>query len=430
MSVINQSSLSLLLLIFFITTGCAPNAIYRSAYQSCIVADENSCDLNAIQMHRSGTDQAFLLSFVEVDDQGQLRDRRQMYAVLDYLYEIASSNNLLINVFVHGWHHNAKPNDSNIAGFKKNLARLSQIEQRLSQDQGRLPRKVVGIYVGWQGESIDFPALRYLTFWDRKNTAENVGLMGISELLLKLEQVSHVKNAQQPDAKSRLVVFGHSFGGAVVYNAAAQILASRFINSEIGKSFEGPVEGFGDLVVLLNPAIEAIKFAPLYDLSQSRCSYPFSKRPRLAILTSETDYATKYAFWIGRVFSTFAETHNVIEREECKGQRKLIMDEGEADRNTIGHFPPLITHQLIKATEPYDASFVTERLISLWQRQSDEGAPLRFGNTELVHLQKTAPFNPYLNIEVSQELMDGHNDIFGDDLMEFIRMLIVLSTNQ
>ncbi|WP_305907251.1 esterase [Methylomarinum sp. Ch1-1] len=417
----------LIFLLALLLMGCAPNIVYRSDYASCTVTEGNACETHAIQIHHAGSDREFQLGFVEIDDQGLLRDRKQLYALLDRLYATASKDNLLINVFVHGWHHNAAPGDSNIEGFKDNLAKLGQIESLLSQNKKRQARKVIGIYVGWRGESIDFPGLRHLTFWDRKNTAEDVGYLGISELLLKLEQITHIKNSQQDSLKSRLIIIGHSFGGAVVYNAAAQILASRFVNSKKGKSYVGSVEGFGDLVVLLNPAFEALQFAPLYDLAQSRCSYPFSKQPRLAVLTSETDYASKYAFWVGRVFSSLFESHKTIVREECDGKRKLILDEGEADRNTIGHFPPLITHRLTKATNgDKTANTEPDKLSALWRRQW-QGATIRYGAIELTDLEKTAAYSPYLNIEVSEEIMDGHNDIFTDDLMEFIRMLIVLS---
>jgi len=414
--------------IIFIS-GCAPDHIYRNVYNECISTLDNTCVEHSIQIHDQDKNSEYQLSFVEIDDQGQLRDRKQMKALLDQIYKVAAFDNVLLNVFVHGWHHNAAPGDSNIDGFKENLRKLSLIEHQYSQDNKYKPRKVIGIYVGWRGESIDFPGLRYTTFWDRKSTAEDVGYLGISELLLKLEEVTNVKNTQPPKFRSRLVIIGHSFGGAVVYNATSQILASRFINSKPGKNFSGAVQGFGDLIVLLNPAFEAAQFSPLYDLAQARCSYLGSKKPRLAILTSETDYATKYAFSAGRIFSTFLETHNTVEREECNGKRKLILDEGDADRTTVGHFEPLLTHTLTLAdTNEATQKSKTDPSPMTWNQQQQETSQ-QYGNMILTHLEKTAMYNPYLNIQVSQEIMDGHNDIFGDNLMDFIRMLIISSTN-
>jgi len=162
--------------------------------------------------------------------------------------------------------------------------------------------------VGWRGESIDVPPFNYLTFWDRKSTAQDVGYLGVSELLVKLEEIANVRNSMIPPIKSRLVVIGHSFGGAVVYSATSQILASRFVDSQEGKGFTDTAKGFGDLVVLLNPAFEALRYAPFYDLAQSRCSYFPEQVPRLAILTSEADSATGTLFPFGpRVLDFFSK---------------------------------------------------------------------------------------------------------------------------
>jgi hypothetical protein len=90
-----------------------------------------------------------------------------------------------------------------------------------------------------------------------------VGHLGVTELLLKLEEIANVKNSLSPPIKSRLVVVGHSFGGAVVYSATTQILASRFIDSRAGKGYVDTAKGFGDLVVLLNSTLLNYYFSNL-----------------------------------------------------------------------------------------------------------------------------------------------------------------------
>ena len=206
----------------------------------------------------------------------------------------------------------------------------------------------------------------------------------------------------------------------------SQILASRFIDSHPGKNYSGQVQGFGDLVVLLNPAFEALQFAPLYDMAQSRCNYLDSRTPRLAILTSESDYATKYAFWAGQAVATFFETHNTLERTACNGKRHLILDEGEADRTAVGHFSPLITHDLKLA----DKQKMSEQNTLFEWKRPDEGQSLILGNMRLTHLGLTSPYNPYLNIRVSSDIIADHNDIFSTELLNFIRAMIVYSTQQ
>ncbi|NOS88049.1 MAG: esterase [Methylococcaceae bacterium] len=408
-------------------TGCAANGIYRSDYSPCLATADNPCQAHSLQQYNTAAADEFLLGFVEVDDQGQLRDRAQMQALLDKLYQLAVNDSIIINVFVHGWHHNARPGDPNIESFKGALARLSKIEHDLSLTKHTATRKVVGVYVGWRGESIDVPGLNYLTFWDRKSTAQEVGHLGVTELLVRLEEIANVKNALTPPIKSRLVVMGHSFGGAVVFSATTQILADRFVNSKVGKSSAGDANGFGDLVVLLNPAFEALRYAPAYDLAQAQCSYFDNQVPKLAILTSEADYATKYAFPAGQFFSTFFETHGTIQRNDCKFP--LSLDEGAADRSAVGHFGPLISHTLTPTNpqDPHMAIANYTNMKNIWAAQTTGGST-QFGTTVLTHLNKTNPRNPYLNVRVDKELIADHNDVFGGRVMDFLRLLVEMST--
>ena len=71
---------------------------------------------------------SYLLGFVEFDDQGQIWDRKQMWAVIDSLNAEAAEKDLLMVVFAHGWKHSAAAGDGNIETFRKVLgasARMS-----------------------------------------------------------------------------------------------------------------------------------------------------------------------------------------------------------------------------------------------------------------------------------------------------------------
>ncbi|MCP4702951.1 MAG: lipase [Gammaproteobacteria bacterium] len=349
-------------------------------------------------------------------------------------------NGVLLVAFVHGWHHNASPcdnpcdNKNNVQKFRKLLKGLAKTEAINSQKRGYSARKVLGMYVGWRGESVTIPVVNSLTFWERKNTAHKVGTQGVAEVFLKLEQIVNVKNSElneSADGRSRLVILGHSFGGAVVFTALRQILTDRFIDSRAGKKHQGNANGVGDFVVLVNPAFEAMRFAPLYDISQEKCHNFDTQLPKLAILTSEADWATGYAFPAGRMLSTLFETHSTstLKRNYCndKGEQVMMLDEGEADRKAIGHFEAFRTHRLLPAPKAARSDNYFQTLHEKWVQQKP-AASMIFDGVELQHLNHTKPLNPYLNIYVDKELIGDHNDIWGDKVLSFLHDLIMLST--
>jgi len=420
--------------------ACSSNKIYRSDYQPCTYNQPGDCANSAVQISASGGNE-YHLGFVEYDDQGQLRDRGQMNAVLDQYYKIASSeeNEVLLITFVHGWHHNAQPKDDNILKFRNMLGNLSATEGIASQQQARKKRKILGLYVGWRGEAIDLPVINNISFWDRKNTAHQVGQQGVSEVLLKLEEIVNVKIGQEkenpPPQNSRMVVIGHSFGGAVVFTSLQKILSDRFIDSRRGKTVKDDAKGFGDLVVLMNPAFEALRFASLYDLSQEYCrGYSDTQLPRLAILTSEADNATKLAFPAGRFFSTLFESHVDIQRHYCSkagsgGVQPMTIKEGQADRHTVGHFESFQTHYLEPSPtfQSRKENYQIQQIQKDWSSQG-YAATVQFEGTKLTNLGRSTPLNPYLNIKVNGKLIEDHNDIWKPEIIAFLRDLIVIST--
>ena len=427
------------LALVLLVSACSSNNIYRSNYASCTYQQPGDCSTNALQVHSDDDGAGYTLGFVEYDDQGQLRDPAQQDAVLDKYLNIAAGEDVLLISFIHGWHHDARPGDDNIESFRGLLTEVSAMETRASQQQQRQKRRILGVYVGWRGESVEVPGLRYATFWDRKSTAHTVGQQGVSEMLLKLEQIVNVRAGFEqdnpPPVNSRLVVVGHSFGGAVLYGSLQKILVDRFIGSRRGETSQGDVQGFGDLVVLMNPAFEALRYSTLYDMSQAHCRAYFSTQlPKLAILTSETDYATRYAFPIGRFLNGLSESYTTLDRHYCSqagsaGMQPMQIGEASAGRTTVGHFEPYLTHRLVPA--PQQAlraeNFNVRQLQTRWSRQEELGMP-GFEGSELIHLQRSTALNPYLNIQVDSELIPDHNHIWGKEVVAFLRDLIAIST--
>jgi hypothetical protein len=416
--------------------ACAHNKIYRSKLSNCIFDSLDNCEDHAIAQYFPNTGKEFHLGFVEFDDQGQLRDREQMKAVLDTYSQISGSDDVVVAVFVHGWQHSAAPGDSNVGSFKQILVKVSHSETLASQQDKRAKRKVLGVYIGWRGDSSVLPILKYATFWDRKNTANKVGIGGVTEVLLKLEEIVHVKatiEASKPKPlNSRMVIMGHSFGGQVVYTALQEVLADRFVDSRGYKKDQENAKGFGHLIILMNPAFEALRFSTLFDMSQEDCRrYSKEQVPRLVMLTSEADTVTRYVFpYLGRSFSVLFDIHEDLNRQICTkdGKAKLTISEGEADRAAIGHFKPYQTHTLtpLQDKNMRKSDFNFRSLKTAWEGQSF-GNQLDFEGVSLTHLGRTHPLNPYLNIYVDGSLIKNHNDIWGKEVMGFLHDLVMLA---
>lgn len=279
------------------------------------------------------------INYVEIDEQGILHDRAAAEDALAFAAAAPSAGTRIayVVVFIHGWHHNAAPGDSNVQAFHRALA---------SVRRWRPDADVRGIYVGWRGSSFPVPLLRYLTFWERKNTSDEIGRGGLLEFLLRLE-----RSVKPPASKNRLVLIGHSFGASVAFNALAHVYMQRFVEGLYATTPGERFRGYGDLTVLINPAIEAMRYMPLQSAIEyyaaraqaPRLDFTQEKKPRLVILSSDGDMATHCTFPVARFFSTGLEAHNRISPYKSPDPDGRFV-EWNMDRDTVGNFIDFRTH--------------------------------------------------------------------------------------
>jgi hypothetical protein len=385
--------------------GCATNHQIRTVIQPCDYRP-GQCDKASIQYSNSDN---YSLSFVEIDDQGHFQDREQLNTVLNYVKSLGNNQDVLL--FIHGWQHNSEESDSNVSGFRSLLKALAL----------KNGKKTTGIYIGWRGESIDIDVLNLITFWDRKNVSLEVGQGALLEFLVRLEYIS--KNEL---AGTRLISIGHSFGGSVLYSSLKNLLLERIAKSNVAV-------GFGDLVILLNPAIEAIHFAPLRDLIEekecnSTLQFSSNQRPKLIIATSEDDTATRYAFPAGRVFATLFENQNPITRLDRHCQPKKYA-QTKMDRRAIGHYKEFKTHYLSATGAMVNPCTVTNTSwlsnavnASVSVGGNGEGWNHTFNNSnlKLEHLHNSSPYNPYWIIRTNGNVIPDHNHILQGHFNCFI----------
>jgi len=280
------------------------------------------------------------VNYVEIDEQGILHDRAAAEDALAFAAAPPSDGARIayVVVFIHGWHHDAAAGDTNVQAFHRALA---------SVKRWRPQADVRGIYIGWRGSSLPLPLLRYLTFWERKNTSDEIGRGSLLEFLLRLER--SVKPV--PASSNRLVLIGHSFGASVAFNALAHVHMQRFVDGLYATAPGERFRGYGDLTVLINPAIEAMRYMPLQSAVEyyaareqtPKLDFTHEKKPRLIILSSDGDLATHCTFPVARFFSTGLEAHNRISpRKSPDADGRYV--EWNMDRDTVGNFADFRTH--------------------------------------------------------------------------------------
>ncbi len=312
-------------------------------------------------------------------------------------------------VFVHGWKHNARADDGNVKSFRKLLRQVHDIAK---QNPIGTPRKVIGVYVGWRGLSVDLNPLTQATYWERKATAEQVAKGGVTELLLRLER--EVIDDERPNRNLYLVT-GHSFGGAVVLSALNEVFLERVAAATAKKPGDECVESrpFGHGVVLLNPAIEANEVFQLKELVAETCFV--ASQPRLMhVISSDADLATNKAFRIGQWLGVNLSWRQAPLTRGFNGTA-VQFQESELDTITVGNFTPFQTGQLdwVNSTE------------SGWRYRSCVGDKLEcIDAADVAQHIPARPNEPLAFIQTDETFIADHNDVFNDYVSAYLAAIV------
>lgn len=365
--------------------GCASNAKIRT---SSFIDNKNTGD-SVIEVWNDGEESEFNLLFVEFNDQGQLYDNDLANSALARLENLSDTRSINI-IFTHGWHHFAHKDDDNVASFRSMLSQLANEQALLPKDKRH---KINGIYLGWRGDSITIPLLKYSTFADRKKSAHKVGF-GATPVFLQIESI--VKSKRNDN---KLITIGHSFGAAVTYSALNPVLQERYISSRgLINNEPNIIDGFGDLVVLMNPAFEALLHLPLFELTQQNCKPYNKKQPtRLMIVTSEADSSVRHIFRGGQLINGFFGDRFEDDKKvtACSGTEQDSLRriyESAAFTRSPGNFAATTTHCLA----------------------------LNGDRFQVKHKNMIVDHNPYITIQTTEDIVPNHNSIWGNNTISFL----------
>lgn len=421
---------------WMVLSGCvvSPQRPYVQSRAASAVCEAKRTVEPSKRTPESPVDNSYTLHFVEFDDQGWLfpdgadpvhpegtPSKQIDCAVADLAGQLSAGQQVLSFVYVHGWKHSADHDDPDVKRFRELLGSRAKLFPG---------RQIVGIYVGWQGRTIDLPLLKELTFWGRKNAANHVAEGRVRELFSRIKGLRDYWNGPreglnrtqdcdwEPTGEDkcslRTIMIGHSFGGLILYNSAAPYLlemlsATRDIPAGLEPAKARRARGIADLIVLLNPAFEGSRYESLYQASQH---YQPSGRepPILVMITSTADLATKNAFPVARWFNSIFQYPSSSD------------DESEAMRRTPGHTDRYLTHDL--CVENADCRAIDP------EAGSETGKPWsgsrRFCGGLILRRFSSAPFGDksiVWNVRTNGEIIRNHSDIVGKYVFRFVEQV-------
>lgn len=389
----------------------------------------------------------YLLASMELDDRGSLFLPEQLDRVRELIATNGEKNGVIVIVFAHGWKHNATPCDDNLACFRKVLRHLTFTEDRRA-GAGR-GRQVIGVYVGWRGLSSCREPAKELSFWERKRTAERVGSAVGRDVLQAVHQ-SVLALQAGGRTNSTLVIVGHSFGAALVYRAAEPYLNQELSHArrvaQAGKNTVLPaVKGFGNLVVLVNPAFEAERLNPLVKLvgniNRSKLTFADTQPPRIVVVSSTRDWPTHLAFPIGRFLSLISHPADLL-RWPPYWARYVI---------TAGNYPPFHTHRAEAIVKLDVENDTTARFDNCYQGALlstyagcgcsapsfkdalpergiryglGAGAGEKIGNVRLEPTSRHVQNSSLWVVSAERDVSSGHGDVFNPTFVSFLHALI------
>jgi hypothetical protein len=444
--------------------------------------DPATLDRSPYEHVKFGTEEgdSFDLYAVEQDDRGVLFQRDQVDVIRERIKKRADGNGAIIIVYVHGWKHNATPCDDNMSCFRTILQKVAQTEKAASANSNPpYPRRVVsGIYVGWRGLATCHKIPKQLSFFSRKRVAERIGtaqtrvlLQNLRDLRNELDDPDNKLQNPKGGTRTRLVIVGHSLGAGLIqaaaitelqqdlYSAKAQVEGEPNGNGKPKPDDRLRLKGFGDLVVLVNPAFEA----QLYDAfpkevrklrDDKKLLFP-NDRPVLIIVSSTGDFPTHYLFPVVRFFGLLLQPFKLA-RGPKYWFRYIV---------TAGNYVGYRTHvaSLKKSEETKETKEAKSEAVSKKEREdspcfrpshnqglgsypsgctcSQNTGDFNINPTLTEHMMEpgrkielskviltpTGRFNrdPYWVITANRDVVKDHGDIFNPTLTSMIRELVV-----
>ncbi|VVN23382.1 hypothetical protein PS639_04409 [Pseudomonas fluorescens] len=291
-----------------------------------------------------------------------------------------------------------------------------------------------------------------------------------------------------------LVSIGHSFGGAVLLAATSRYFESQLQLANPASGFlrtgaveltrspaptslpiatpgAAPVGGFGDMVILVNPAVESAAYERINILSRG-ITYGSAQTPLLVTFSAQNDKPRHGLFKAGRIAGEFFTNAAPVEDDRESASLRESLGVYDAEHSGITHqlapteTQTLVMNQVLEKpdsqctdkrpdtfewwrwadkerdpkTPPVSETLSMEKTTELDLARFDFSGKAKYSDLELKPAEDENPLNPekpkvrpvkpwqpFLVVSVSLQVIDGHNGIFSEPFMNFLMRYIGLT---
>lgn len=393
-----------LLLIGFFLSSCASRSGYRQGLEASI--------------EKLGANVS--LAHLELDDQGELLSRNQLKAVTEQIQKESKEDPILLVVFIHGWNRNASHHErtggKDLAHFRTWLSELSERDSEY---------KTMGVMVSWRGRSLSpFPI--GVDFFHRYAAARRMGGVIGAEVLHEIGATARASNQ-----RSRIMMMGHSMGGAILESCFSEAIASKVAVSHAQRRPLLRKDFPADLLITINSAESAIHARQLISTFKRRGIRDVEGGPLIVSVTSQDDLATAFAYPIGNALGRYVPPFNWFNTSVSGVYRKksqldqLQGTQAQAHRTTVGHFTPLFSHRYREG--PRETRTLKEILEDNKAAQGPGGVVVA-GETRTFYFERPQePFyndSPYWIMPVPGAIMKDHRDIWNHSFLGMVSALM------
>lgn len=366
-------------------------------------------------------DQKVSLGHVEIDDQGELISFDQLKRVTAKI-QAESTESFLLVVYIHGWNHNASGRHSS---GNEDLDDFRGMLKDLGKATGK---KTMGVFVSWRGRTLaTFPV--GADYFHRHAAARRVGGVAGTEVLHELGAAARGANPQ-----NRIVMIGHSLGGAILESSMAEAISARVaMDSARGRKLKRK-DFPADLMVSINSAESAIYARQLLSTFKNRGIKNIEGGPLMVSLTSQRDVITKVFWPLGNIMGRWVPGINFFNTGVAGMYRKdseneeLCGSQAEAHRTTVGHFKPLFSHRFEKVADQKRS--LGELYRDNQSAREGEGFLVRGEKEVYRFMRPEEPFyndTPYWIVPIPGPFIRHHQDHWNPNFVGLLTAMISLT---